>query len=461
MTTRPHLPPGPASHLGVSALLNLRDDRCLQFLLRNRDQYGDIAYFQAGPRRVYQLNHPDHIRYVLVENPAAFHKSPNLKRAARETIGQGLLTSDGDLHKRQRKLAQPAFHHKRIASYAEVMTRYTAEMLDGWQAGQTYDMSHEMMTLTMRIVARTLFDADVQDANAIGEAISLGIETTAQRIVRPNDWWLKLPTPRNRQRRAASALLDQTIMGFIAERRRTGEDKGDLLSMLLMAVDEDDGGSMTDQQARDEAMTLFIAGHETTANALTWALYLLATHPPAEARLLEELDSALAGRAPTFADLPRLPYTNQVINETMRLYPPAWTITREAQAPVEIGGYTIPAGSIVLMSQYVVQHDPRWWPGPDSFQPERFAPGWEERVPKYAYFPFGGGPRVCIGNQFAQMEAALLLATLASRVHLRLDPAQPVEMAPMVTLRPRHGMRMQVEARLPARSYNSYAAAVE
>ncbi|MBN8592185.1 MAG: cytochrome P450 [Anaerolineae bacterium] len=440
-------PPGPKSRAGVGIFLNLLDDRRLRFMLRNREEYGDIACFKVGPRRIYQLNNPDDIHYVLVENPAAFYKSPNLKRAAKETIGNGLLTSDGEFHRRQRKLAQPAFHHKRIASYAEVMARYSSDHLEEWLDGGTYDMSHEMMTLTMRIVARTLFDADVQDASAIGEAISLGIETTAQRIVRPNDWWLKLPTPRNRKRRAASALLEQTIMGFITERRQSGEDKGDLLSMLLMAVDEDDGGSMTDQQARDEAMTLFIAGHETTANALTWALYLLATHPAVEARLMEELDSVLNGRLPTFADMPRLTYTQQVINETMRLYPPAWTITREVQEAVEIGGYHIAKGDIVLMSQYVMHHDPRWWPEPERFQPERFAPGWEARVPKYAYFPFGGGPRICIGNQFAQMEAVLILATLLQRAHLTLAPAQRIALAPMVTLRPKYGMRMQVTMR--------------
>jgi cytochrome P450 len=347
-------------------------------------------------------------------------------------------------------LVQPAFHYKRIANYADVMVDYTRQMLDTWSNGETLNIAQEMMKLTMRIVGKTLFDADVSDqADSIGAAITIGIESAGERITRiiqPPDW---LPTPKNRKRRHAAQVVENTIMGFINERRASGEDKGDLLSMLLMAVDEEDGGQMTNKQVRDEAITLFIAGHETTANALAWAVYLLAQHPEIEAKLANEIQAVLGDKPATIADLARLPYNEMVVKEAMRLYPPAWIISREAQDDIEIGGYPIQKGSILLMSMWVMHHHPKYWEDPEIFNPERFAPGWEDRVPKYAYFPFGGGPRICIGNQFAMMEAQLVLATIMQHYHMKLVPGQTITPDPMITLRPNQGIQMQLTEREP------------
>jgi cytochrome P450 len=436
-------PPGPKG-LALRQLQNRR----LEFLTEMAREYGDIVHLRLGPRHAYLLNNPDYIHEVLVGAPEKFHKSPNLKRTTRKAIGQGLLTSEGDLHKRQRRLVQPAFHHKRIATYGDVMVDYTRQMLDGWQAGEQLDITHDITALTMHIVARTLFDADVSDgADELGRAVTIGIETAGQRITQllPFPDWI--PTPKNIERRKAARLLDDTIMGIINERRQSGEDKGDLLSMLLLAVDEEDGGQMTNKQVRDEVMTLFIAGHETTANTLAWTLYLLAQHPEIEAKLSRELDEVLEGRAPTMQDLPRLRYTEMVIKEAMRLYPPAWIITREVIEDVTIGGYEIAKGSIVLMSQYVMHRDARVFAEPERFMPQRFSEGYEERIPRYSYFPFGGGQRVCIGNSFAMMEATLVLATILQRAHLTLVPGQQIVPEPLVTLRPRDGLWMEVGMR--------------
>ena len=442
-------PPGPAGKLFVGSLPELRNQR-LQFLVSNRERYGDIVYMQGGPRRLYQLNNPEDIQYVLVKAPHKFHKSPNLKAVTGPILGQGLLTSDGDFHRQQRKLIQPAFHHQRISRYADVMVNYTARMLTNWQNGASLDVHDEMMHLTMAIVAKTLFDADVShDADSIGEAIGFAIADASARMTRLIQLPLWVPTPGNQIRRRNRDIIERTIFSIIEERRASGEDRGDLLSMLLLAQDEDSGAGMSNQQVRDEAMTLFIAGHETTANALTWALYLLSQHPDVMARLQTELDTVLAGRLPTMNDLRNLPYTDQVIKETMRLYPPAWLVTRLAIEDVTIREYTIPKGSVLIMSQYVMQRHPDYWDAPDEFRPERFAPGWEDRVPKFAYFPFGGGPRICIGNSFASMEAILALATIMQHWTFSIAPGHAVEMEPLITLRPKGGMPMLARQREP------------
>ncbi len=447
MTTITKLPPGPKGLPFIGSIRQLQQDR-IGFLISNQRKYGDVVHFKVGPRHIYQLNNPEHIQYVLVKHADQFQKTPALKNAARDSIGQGLLTSDGDLHKRQRRLVQPAFHHNRIAAYADVMVNYTDDMLRDWQNGKQIGMLNEMMHLTMRIVEKTLFDTDVtHDADSIGAAISVGIEATADRISRPLQLLEKLPTATNRKRRDALKVIDETITRFIDERQASGEDKGDLLSMLLIAVDEQDGGQMTTKQVKDEAMTLFVAGHETTANALAWTFYLLGRYPEVEQKLAAEIASVLDGQLPTLADLPKMPYLEMVIKESMRIYPPAWTVSREAQADFELGGYTIPKGSIIMMSMYVVHHDGRYWDQPDEFLPERFATANEENIPKYAYFPFGGGPRVCIGNQFAMMEAELVLATVLQRYHLSLVPGQQIKLNPLVTLRPEPDIQMRISKR--------------
>ncbi|MCB9452118.1 MAG: cytochrome P450 [Anaerolineaceae bacterium] len=440
-------PPGPETRLPILNLRNLQQNR-LEFLTHNREEYGDIVHFRLGPRHIYQINHPDYIQEILVKHPEQFQKTQMLKQNTQRIIGNGLLTNDGESHKRQRRLVQPAFHHNRIAAYADVMVEYTQDMLGRWQPGDQHDIAHDMMELTMRIIAKTLFNTDVSNqSDALGQAVTIGIETATQRIttlLKVPDW---IPTATNRKRQQAAQTLESTIMKIINERRSSGDDTGDLLSMLLLAVDEEDGGGMTNKQVRDEAMTLFIAGHETTANALAWTFYLLAQHPEIEEKLIHELTTKLNGRPPQVTDLPNLSYTEMVIKESMRLYPPAWTVTRQTIEAVEIGGYLIPAGSVLLISQYIMHRHPDYWELPEQFNPERFAPELEKRIPRYAYFPFGGGPRICIGNQFALMEANLVLATIAQRYHLALLPGQTVMPEPLITLRPQHGIQMEIHER--------------
>jgi len=421
----------------------------LTFLTELRDRYGDIARVPLGSETLYLFSHPDLVRDVLVTNHRNFHKGRGLERA-KILLGEGLLTSEGDFHLRQRRLAQPAFHRQRVAAYGTTMATYAASRRDRWQSGATIDAHHEMMALTLAIVGKTLFDADVEhEAAEIGAALATTFESFSFGFFLPFGELLeRLPLPATLRFRKARARLDATIYRLIEERRRTGGDRGDLLSMLLLAQDtEGDGGGMTDLQLRDEAMTIFLAGHETTANALTWTWYLLSQHPAVEARLHAEIDSALGGRLPTADDLALLPYTRMVLAESMRLYPPAWLVGRRALGPFESNGYTIPGRSIILVSQYVMHRDARWFPDPERFDPERFTPERQAERPKFAYFPFGGGPRVCIGEQFAWMEGIIALATIAQHWKLRLVPGHPVALQPIVTLRPKHGIRMTVEAR--------------
>jgi len=421
----------------------------LAFLTGLRDQYGDIARVPLGAETLYLFSDPELVREVLVTNHRNFHKGRGLERA-KMLLGDGLLTSEGEFHLRQRRLAQPAFHRQRVAAYGATMAGYAAARRDRWQAGATIDAHQEMMALTLAIVGKTLFDADVEhEAGEIGEALATTFESFNFGFFLPFGELLeRLPLPATLRFRKARARLDATIYRLIEERRASDTDRGDLLSMLLMAQDtEGDGGRMTDLQLRDEAMTIFLAGHETTANALTWTWYLLSQHPDVEARLHAEIDSTLGGRAATADDMSALPYARMVLAESMRLYPPAWILGRRALGAFEARGYTIPARSIVLMCQYTMHRDARWFPEPERFDPERFAPERQAERPKFAYFPFGGGPRVCIGEQFAWMEGMILLATIAQRWRLRLVPGHPVALQPIITLRPKHGMRMVVEAR--------------
>ena len=365
-------------------------------------------------------------------------------------LGNGLLLSEGDFWRRQRRLAQPAFHRQRLVSFATTMVDSTQAMLTRWEGfepGAPFDVAQEMMRLTMGIVSRTLLGMDVsedaRDARNVSGALTRLLEESNRRllsVIRLE----KLPLPRNLRFKKDIALLDSVVFKIIAQRRKSGEDTGDLLSMFMHARDEETGEGMDDRQLRDEVMTMFLAGHETTANLLSWTWMLLSQHPAVQDKLRAELAEVLGGKAPTFEDLPRLTYTRMVLEEVLRLYPPAWILARQAREADEIGGFTIPKDSLIVLCSYVVHRLPRLWPNPEGFDPERFAPGREEGRHKYAYFPFSGGPRSCIGNAFAMMEAQLVLATVAQRFRLDLLPGHPVKADPSITLRPKDGVRVTI-----------------
>jgi cytochrome P450 len=343
---------------------------------------------------------------------------------------------------------QPAFHRDRLAVYGAAMVESAERCRDRWESGATLDIAREMNRLTLTIVARTLFSTDVSsESDDIRTALTQVFELFEMVLLPFSEWIEKLPLPSVRRFERARDRLDQTIYRIIAERRASGEDRGDLLSMLLLAQDQETDGRMTDKQIRDEALTLFLAGHETTANALAWTWYLLSQNPEAEAKFHAEIDALLNGRSPVFGDLPHLRYTEMVLAEAMRLYPPAWAVGRRPIQDYRVGDYTIPARNVILMSPYVVHRDPRWFPEPDRFDPDRWLPENVATRPKFSYFPFGGGARVCIGERFAWMEGALLLATIGQRWRLRLVPGHPIETKALITLRPKHGIMMHVERR--------------
>jgi cytochrome P450 len=417
------------------------------FLARVARDHGDAVRFRFPGQPVILFNHPDLIRDVLVTRARSFAKGRGLERT-KLLLGDGLLTSEGTLHLRQRRLVQPAFHRDRIASYGSTMVQAAERRASAWYEGATIDVLHEMMALTLAVVGRTLFGAEVErEADTVRTAIEIALKTLtlatlpfAERL----DW---LPLPHLLRFRRAKAQLDDIIYRLIQE-RRSGGDRGDLLSLLLLAQDaEGDGTGMTDLQLRDEAITLLLAGHETTANALTWTWYLVSQHPAVERELHGELDRTLGGRAPTADDLPDLPYTRRVLSEAMRLYPPAWVVGRRAVVDCEVGSHVVPSGVLVFVSQWVTHRDPRFFVDPERFDPERWTQEAAAARPKFSYYPFGAGPRVCIGEQFAWMEGVLVLATLARHWRLRLVPGHPVAPQAIVTLRPKFGMRMTVQRR--------------
>jgi cytochrome P450 len=443
----PARPPGPKNLPILGNLYAFRSNP-LAFLTNAAREYGDLVYFRVAQQHMYLVNHPDYVREILVANQGNFIKSRGLRRA-KLLLGEGLLTSERQHHLRQRRLVQPAFHRERLAGYASAMSECAVRWRDRWQAGRTLDVSTEMPHLTLSIVARTLFSADVQsEASQIGAAMTTVLELFRLLLLPFSEYLDKLPLPYVRRFKKARARLDATIYGLIRERRKSGEDAGDLLSMLLLAQDEDDRTvQMSDEQVRDEALTLFLAGHETTANALAWTWYLLSQHPEVERRLHSEIDDVLQGRAPELADVPRLRYTEMILAEALRLYPPAWAIGRMATGPFELGGFEIPAKSICILSPYLVQRDPRWFPDPENFDPERWTPEARDSRPKFSYFPFGGGARVCIGERFAWMEGVIVMAAIAQKWRLRLVPDQRVEPLPLITLRVKNGLRMVPERR--------------
>ncbi len=438
------LPPGPKGNLILGVMPEFNRDT-LGFIERCRD-YGDVVRMRFLYLTVHFLYNPDHIEYVLSTNAKNFIKSRSLRSPFfQRLVGNGLLTSEGEEWKRQRRLAQPAFHRQRISAYGHVMVEYTTRMISSWRADEERDIHRDMMRLTLEIVVKTLFNADVSgDADKVGRVLSQMVKPFASQATLK--WILdnRLPTPTHRRFNAAAREIDEIVYRIIAERRSSGSDQGDLLSMLLAAHDED-GSQMTDRQLRDEVMTLFLAGHETTALTLSWAWYLLAQNPEVEAKFHAELDEVLDGRLPTVADLARLKYTEMIAKESMRLYPPAYGVGREAIQEFELGGYRVPAKSQLFMFQWVTQRDPRFFPDPERFCPERWTEDFSSSLPKYAYFPFGGGPRACIGNYFAMMEVVLLLATIGQRFRFSLLPDRPVSLMPAMSLRPRDGIRVRVE----------------
>jgi cytochrome P450 len=438
-------PPGPRGHFVGDNLREYARDP-LGFLSGCAREYGDVVKLRFMGQTFYLLSHPDLIEYVLVENNQNFTKTRLLRRN-RRLLGEGLLTSEGRFWRRQRRLAQPAFHRERVIAYGEVMASFAERALEGWREGATVDIHEEMMRLTLKIVAKCLFGADVgAEANDVGRAVKVALEdfSSQRRLIRiPKS----VPTPHNVRFEMAARRLDGIVLGIIEERRKSGEkDRGDLLSMLMLAEDER-GERMTNKQLRDEVMTLFLAGHETTANALSWTFWLLSLNPEVEAKLAVELGRVLGGRAPTVADVPDLPYVERVIKETLRLYPPAWVMGREAIGECEIGGYRISAGTTALMSQWVVHRDPRYHDDPERFDPDRWTSGYEKVLPRFAYFPFGGGPRQCIGASFAMTEARLILAAVIQRFRMELAPGQRVDPYASVTLRPKEGIQMTLAER--------------
>jgi cytochrome P450 len=439
-------PPGPKLSLMASLLYRPGLGNPLEFFTDVARTYGDIASYHIAGEQLFLINDPQLIKDILVTHHKNFTKSRGLERTKR-LLGNGLLTSEGAVHLRQRRLMQPAFHRDRIAGYGRTMVDYADRMRSSWTDGASLDIAREMNRLTLSIVGKTLFDADVESqAAAVGEALTGVIESFWMMLLPFADLLERLPVPKLRRARVARARLDTIIYGMIADRRASGRDHGDLLSMLLAAQD-DDGGVMTDSQIRDEAMTIFLAGHETTANALMWTWYLLSGAPDVAAKLHDEVDRVLQGRLPDVGDIRSLSYVERVVTESMRLYPPAWLIGRRAIADYAIGPYVARARSILVMSPYIIQRDSRYYAEPERFDPDRWTPELRASLPKFAYFPFGGGPRQCIGESFAWMELILIVATIAQQWDLRLVPGHPVVLQPLITLRAKHGMRMTVTRR--------------
>ena len=435
-------PPGPEPHFLIGNFPLGRPDPLAVFTGWARE-FGDIFYYRAGWIHVYFLNSPELIESVLVTNQQNFRKDRVIQNS-RWFLGQGLLTSEGGEWLRQRRLSQPAFHRERLALYARIINGCAEEMLDSWKDGENRDVHQEMMQLTLRVVAKVLFSVDVKnESKEVAAALNLLMKhSSGARMLLP-PWVRYLPLPFLIRVRRAVRQLDEVVYRIIRERRRSENDNGDLLSMLMSARDED-GSRMTDRQLRDEVMTFLLAGHETTALSLSWAWYLLSENPEAENKLHHELARVLDGKNPSFEDLPRLCYTEAVVKESVRLYPPAWSLARTAAEDFEIGGYLVPAGSNVVMSQWIMHRDPRFFPSPEQFDPGRWFEEHTQRLPRFAYFPFGGGPRYCVGASFAMMEATLLLAAIAQRFRLRMVPGHNVVPLPSITLRPKYGIKMSL-----------------
>jgi cytochrome P450 len=437
-------PPGPPPNL-IRSLFGAMQQNPLDYFTTMAQKYGDVSGMRIGKFRSLFINHPDLIEDVLVNNSRKYLKG-RILRANKYLFGEGLLTSEGDFWLRQRRLAQPAFHRARVNAYAATMAEYAQQLIASWRDGEQRDIHEEMMQLALRIVGKTLFDADVtRDAKEVGETLDVLLQIAANfgRTILVPLW---VPSPRNIRAKLGIKRLEKVIYRIISERRATGRDTGDLLSILLQAQDED-GTHMNDRQLRDETITLFLAGHETTANTLAWTWWLLAQNPGVEKKFHEELDGVLGGRAPEVDDLPKLAYLSNVLTESLRLYPTAWGMARLVAEEHEIAGYPVREGYGVAFAQWVIHRDARWFAAPFEFRPERWENGLAKQLPRFAYFPFGGGPRQCIGNTFALMEASVVLATIGQKFRFQLVPDHKVTPLASITLRPKTGIQVTLEAR--------------
>lgn len=447
-------PPGPFYWTPFGPGPEMRRDP-LAFVERISREYGHVACLRLGPVRAYFLNHPDAVKHVLQDNNQNYVKGPIIARVE-VMIGKGLFTSEGDVWRRHRRLAQPAFHRERIAGFAGTMVRRTAERLDAWEPaverGQPIDVAAEMNALALTIVGETLFGRDLAgDAREAGQALRVALEGTAHRALSylvPPMW---VPTARNRALQGSLRTLDALVYDIIDERRRADRPGDDLLGMLMTARDEDSGEGMSRRQLRDEVMTFLLAGHETTAVALAWTWDLLARNPDVAQRARDEIVSVLGDRPPSLEDLPRIPMARMVVEEAMRLYPPVWGIGRQAVAADEIGGYDIPAGALLNLSQWITHRHPDFWENPERFDPERFRPGQDRTRPRFAYYPFSGGPRLCIGEAFSLLEAQLIVAMLLQRYRLTHIDDRPTEIEATLTIRPKGGLPMRIERVSPSK----------
>jgi cytochrome P450 len=438
-------PPGPRENWLLGSARTIQHDP-LGFNMSMFQRYGNVVAVRFLIWPTYMIFHPQDVKHVLQENHRNYSKDTYLIHFLRPLLGQGLFTNDGQSWLHQRRLIQPAFHRKQLATFGTLMTSATESLLKRWKraaaGNQTLDVAAEMMRLTLRIVGQALFSIDLSDeTDTVGRAFTALMTPLMDYIYHPVPP-LGFPTPRNRRIQHSISTLDGVVQAIITEHRRMGANKDDLLSTLLVARDEETGEQMNDRQVRDEVMTLLLAGHETTSNALSWTWYLLSQHPDAESCLHAELEQVLGGRTPTVEDLPRLTYTRMVLEETLRLYPPAVGFNRKAMADDEVGGYVVPAGTLIWLSPYTTHRHPDFWENPEVFDPERFSPERSAGRMHFAHFPFGGGPRQCIGNNFAMMEAQLVLATIAQRYHLRMVPGHQVEPQVLLSIRPRHGLPM-------------------
>jgi cytochrome P450 len=439
-----HHPPGPNLNPLQLALAFKRD--AIGLITGIFHTHGDLAYLKMPGRHVYLVNDAEIVKDVLVTNNHKFIKGRALQLFKR-LLGNGLLASEGDFHRRQQKLMMPSFRKQQVEQYADVMLTLATRMDDSWHDGATVDMHHEMMKLTLQVAVKSLFNSDIDDdVREIGAALTVGMEMferTAMPFAEKMEHW---PLPSNRRFAKAKATIHAIIQRIIDEHRHRGEDTGDLLSALLKAQDED-GSHMTDAQLKDEVTTLFVAGHETTAVALFHTWYMLTQHPAVERKLHDELDAVLGGRPPTLADYERLPYTRMVFQEVLRLYPSVWALSREAIADYQIGPYFVPKGSSIAFFPYMLHRNPRYFDQPEKFDPDRWRPEAGEGRPRYAYIPFGGGARSCIGESFAWLEGVLTLAMLSQRWWVRLAPGQKLDTVSLLTLRPRRDLRMVLHAR--------------